>query len=156
MCCIVLRSICVVHVRVISVFGSSISIIAFQMQDRANASNPRPKRKHAWINAAVADEAGDAAVADAAVADEVRDGEASQTEDHSIAGDTLASSASETDHETKALMKRLRVQPKEPTQGESRSRGESSWWNKNWEVGNFGLFCGNWGNRGTVVARMNS
>ena len=120
MCCIVLRSICVVHVRVISVFGSSISIIAFQMQDRANASNPRPKRKHAWINAAVADEAGDAAVADAAVAGEVRDSEASQTEDHSIAGDTYASSASETEHGSKEFMERLRVQPKEPKQGESR------------------------------------
>ena len=143
MCCIVLRSICVVHVRVISVFGSSISIIAFQMRGRANASNPRPKRKQVWIK--VADGAGDAAVADAAVADEVRDGEASQTEDHSIAGDTIASTGSETEQRPNRLTEWLRVQPKEPKQGESRSRGESSWWNKNWEVGNFGLFCGNWG-----------
>ena len=92
------------------------------------------------------------AVAGAAVAVEVGDagGDASQTDDSSIAGDTIASDASAAESEGEGKQKG-RGRPKEPFQGESRSRGESSKWNKEPEVGNFGLFFGNWGRRSTLA-----
>jgi hypothetical protein len=72
----------------------------------------------------------------------------SDAEDHpesnasSIAGDTVATSSGA---ETELVAPTIRVQG-DP----NRSRGESSWRNEEPEVGNFGLFVGNWGLRGTL------
>jgi hypothetical protein len=73
--------------------------------------------------------------------------EASDAEDDptsSIAGDSVAtSSGAETDE---VLAPKIRVQGVPNCR-----RGESSWRNEEPEVGNFGLFVGNWGLRGTLA-----
>ena len=75
----------------------------------------------------------------------------------SIAGDTVASSSgAETDAEPteeRVLFRRVKVAaPTVRAQGDpNRSRGGSSWRNEEPEVGNFGLFSGNWGIRGTLA-----
>ena len=84
----------------------------------------------------------------------------SDAEDHpesnasSIAGDTVAtSSRAETDADPTEVAARRRelVAPTIRVQGDpNRSRGESSWRNEEPEVGDFGLFVGNWGLRGTL------
>jgi len=98
-------------------------------------------------------EAAIAAVAEAAVAgveaatdgaytdsDSEVDGSSAAT---SIAGDSVASSDCEP--ETRSARK----QPTVPFEGE-RSRGASSKWNSEPEVGNCGFYFGNWGLRGSV------
>ncbi len=70
----------------------------------------------------------------------------------SVAGDSIAeSSNAESDESETAVAARRaqRVGPIAPQQGDPNIRRESSKWNNEPEVGNFGLFCGNWGQRGT-------
>ena len=69
----------------------------------------------------------------------------------SVAGDTVTSVASDESRTAVEARREARVAPKEPRQGEPQTRKESSWWNDEAEVGNFGLFCGNWGVRGTLA-----
>jgi len=64
----------------------------------------------------------------------------------SIAGDTVASSDVSSDTEL------ARAQPTEPIQ-ENRSRGKSSKYNEEWEVGNFGVYFGNWGERASIASQ---
>ena len=66
---------------------------------------------------------------------------------HSIAGDTVDSEAEGTPEQVASLHDQ-RLAPREPMQG-IRSRGRSCKYNSEPEVGNFGLFFGNWGMRGT-------
>ena len=75
----------------------------------------------------------------------------SDTAGQSIAGDTVAS-ASDADGNAEdiANLRQERLAPKTPIEG-TPQRGRSSARNKYWEVGNFGLFFGNWGMRGTVL-----
>ena len=72
----------------------------------------------------------------------------------SVAGDTVAdSSGAEIDEDETAVAARRqqRVAPKTPAQGNKNTgRGESSRHNNEPEVGNFGLFFGNWGQRATL------
>jgi hypothetical protein len=72
----------------------------------------------------------------------------------SIAGDTVAdSSGAETDEAPTAVAARRqqRVAPKTPLQGiPNKGRGPSAPANNDPEVGNFGLFFGNWGQRATL------
>ena len=76
----------------------------------------------------------------------------SETASQSIAGDTLAS-ASDAENSTMAsaadaaFVRQQRLAPQTPVEG-TPQRGPSSKHNEEWEVGNFGLFLGNWGTRG--------
>ena len=76
----------------------------------------------------------------------------SETASQSIAGDTLAS-ASDAENSTMAsatdaaFVRQQRLAPQTPVEG-TPQRGPSSKHNQEWEVGNFGLFLGNWGTRG--------
>jgi len=73
------------------------------------------------------------------------------SETHSIAGDTVDSEADgdADDAEVSAALRQRRLAPREPLQT-NRERNPSSKYNSEPEVGNFGLFSGNWGLRGTV------
>ena len=89
---------------------------------------------------------GQTAVAEAEVKPQEGDAASdSGTACSSIPGDTVGS---ETDAEDPVLRQR-RLAPKTPIEGNPQ-RGPSSKYNKEWEVGNFGLFFGNWGLRGTL------
>ena len=71
----------------------------------------------------------------------------------SVAGDTIASSsAGEGDESDAAVAERRdrRRAPLSTTQGASESTHKSSKWNAEPEVGNFGIFFGNWGARATL------
>ena len=70
----------------------------------------------------------------------------------SVAGDSVAESSNAESDESEATVAARRAQrvgPIAPQQGDPNIRRESSKWNNEPEVGNFGLFCGNWGQRGT-------
>ena len=66
---------------------------------------------------------------------------------HSIPGDSAASSGCESETQ------RACVQPLVPSHGDC-SRGESSKYNAEPEVGNVGFFCGNWGQRGSIAGDL--
>ena len=71
---------------------------------------------------------------------------------HSIAGDTAVDSETDGGADDTAVAdsrRQQRLAPKTPVQG-SPTHGHSSKHNSEPEVGNFGLFFGNWGLRGTV------
>lgn len=71
----------------------------------------------------------------------------------SISGDTVAESsiAGPEDSEAAVADRRARkVAPSTPRKGAPDAPRESSKWNDQPEVGNFGLFLGNWGMRGTL------
>ena len=77
---------------------------------------------------------------------------ASDTEDDSmpsIAGDTVASDTDpDQDPAASEARQKARNTPSNQFEGnppEDRSRGASSEWNNEPEVGNLGIFCGNWG-----------
>ena len=67
---------------------------------------------------------------------------------HSIPGDSVA--GSDSDMEERDARKRAHAQPKLFFHGDDRSRGESSIYNAEPEVGNIGIFFGNWGQRASV------
>jgi hypothetical protein len=74
----------------------------------------------------------------------------------SIAGDTIAdSSAAENDESDAAVAERRgrRRAPRSTFEGD-RQRRTSSKWNEEPEVGNFGIFFGNWGTRATLGGRQ--
>ena len=96
--------------------------------------------------AAVAESEAEAAVSEAESA--VPESEACS----SVAGDTIASSDAERGESSTAAAERraqLRA-PLSPTQGDPNRRKQSSRYNSDWEVGNFGLFFGNWGKRAAL------
>lgn len=67
---------------------------------------------------------------------------------HSVAGDTLPSGGeSEADQTAVAARRQQVCAPRDPVHGTPSSGHQSSWWNAEPEVGNFGLFVGNWGAR---------
>ena len=73
---------------------------------------------------------------------------ASETASQSIAGDTLASASDAENSATDAaFVRQQRLAPQTPVEG-TPQRGPSSKHNQEWEVGNFGMFLGNWGTRG--------
>ena len=80
----------------------------------------------------------------------------------SIAGDTVGASTAASNktgnfqrRQARAKRRQWRWQPKITVHGDpSQSRRESSWWNEEPEVGNFGLFCGNWGKRGSAANEL--
>ncbi|MDP7560003.1 MAG: hypothetical protein QF745_05635, partial [Planctomycetota bacterium] len=68
-------------------------------------------------------------------------------------GDSVAESSnaeSDESEATGAARRAQRIAPNAPQQGDPNIRRESSKWNDEPEVGNFGLFFGNWGLRGAV------
>ena len=75
----------------------------------------------------------------------------------SIVGDSIADgSGADTDQSETAVAARVarraaRVAPIRPEQGDPNIRRQSSRWNAEPEVGNFGLFFGNWGLRATLA-----
>ena len=70
---------------------------------------------------------------------------------HSVVGDSVSGADTHEDQSAVAARRRQRVAPRTPVHRDpNRSRGESSKWNSEWEVGNFGLFFGNWGMIGTL------
>ncbi len=80
--------------------------------------------------------------------------DASDSAGHSIAGDTVDSETDGDADDTAvaALCRQQRLAPKAPVQGNP-ERNRSAKNNSEPEVGNFGLFFGNWGVRGTVSGR---
>ena len=70
---------------------------------------------------------------------------------NSIPGDSVVNSDS--DIEERVVRKRADAQPNVAFDGDVRSRGESSIYNAEPEVGNIGIFFGNWGQRATVDAK---
>ena len=73
----------------------------------------------------------------------VSDAETSISNLHSIPGDSVV--GSDSDMEERTERKRANAQPKLAFHGDDRSRGESSIYNDEPEVGNIGIFFGNWG-----------
>ena len=74
----------------------------------------------------------------------------------SVAGDSVAESSnaeSDESEATGAARRAQRVAPNAPQQGDPNIRRESSKWNDEREVGNFGLMFGNCGLRGTVGSK---
>ena len=72
----------------------------------------------------------------------------------SIAGETIGDTteAEGDESETAVAAKRAnRVAPKSPHQGDPAQPRQHSKWNAEPEVGNFGLFFGNWGTRATIA-----
>ena len=69
--------------------------------------------------------------------------DAESSNPHSVAGDSVVDT--DTDMEERAERKRAHAQPKVPFHGDDRSRGESSRFNNEPEVGNIGIFFGNRG-----------
>ena len=105
---------------------------------------------------AVADAASDVAdsllsLQHALEADDASRGSLDPEIEPSIAGDTVADSGSDADTTAVAAKYQLRVTPREPQQGNPSSRGKHARHNDDWEVGDFGLFFGNWGTRGSVA-----
>ena len=76
------------------------------------------------------------------------DAETTTSNLHSIPGDSVV--CSDSDMEEQAERKRANAQPKLAFHGDDRSRGESSIYNEEPEVGNIGFFFGNWGTRATL------
>ena len=64
----------------------------------------------------------------------------------SIDGDSVASAGVSSETEL------VRAQPAEPIQG-NRSPGKSSKYSEEWEVGNFGVYFGNWGERASSAGK---
>ena len=74
----------------------------------------------------------------------------------SFAGDSKADSSNADSDESEAAREERRKQrfaPVAPQQGDPNARRESSIWNDEREVGNFGLMVGNLGLRGTVGSK---
>ncbi len=74
----------------------------------------------------------------------------------SFAGDSKADSSNADSDESEAAREDRRKQrfaPVAPQQGDPNARRESSIWNDEREVGNFGLMVGNWGLRSTVGSK---
>ena len=80
----------------------------------------------------------------------VSDAETAGSNLNSIPGDSVV--GSDTDMEERIERKRANAQPKLAFHGDGRSRGESSIYNAEPEVGNIGIFFGNWGQRAVVKA----
>ena len=76
----------------------------------------------------------------------VSDAESSNPQ--SVPGDSVV--GSDTDVEARAERKRANAQPRVSFVGDVHSRGESSEFNNEPEVGNIGIFCGNWGTRASL------
>ena len=76
------------------------------------------------------------------------DAETTTSNLHNIPGDSVV--CSDSDMEEQAERKRANAQPKLAFHGDDRSRGESSIYNEEPEVGNIGFFFGNWGTRASV------
>ena len=95
---------------------------------------------------------GSSAVADAEGSSAVAGGSSASSADGDSVASSSASSAAVAEDPTAAEERRqARVAPKVSRHLDPhRSRGPSSRWNAEPEVGNFGLFLGNWGNRGSV------
>ena len=82
----------------------------------------------------------------------VSDAESSNAK--SIPGDSVVDSDS--DVEARARKRSARAQPRVKFHGDARSRGESSKFNDEPEVGNIGIFCGNWGSRASLSSSDDS
>ena len=76
----------------------------------------------------------------------VSDAESSNPQ--SVPGDSVV--GSDSDLEARVERKRARAQPRLSFVGDDRSRGESADHNNDPEVGNIGIFCGNWGLRASL------
>ncbi len=104
---------------------------------------------------AVADGQRTTAVADAAQFPESDDELSSGVS--SVAGDTIVDSSGGEDSDTTAVASKhqARVFPKAPAHGAIPvTRGKSAGRNAEPEVGNFGLYFGNWGNRATLAEKQ--